>query len=96
MVTQVNNDFLNNGNAKRTLAKLEKVITPIAEKDQLLSKLMTNLEDLSATLSKNPDYGDQVLETLNELTVTMKALQRTWMLSDHANEIQSESSKIAH
>jgi ABC-type transporter Mla subunit MlaD len=96
MVTSLNKDFIESGVAQSALSSIDRVMGPIADRQLLVEQLLGNLESLSATLSKNPDYGDKLLDTLNEMTLTMKALQRTWILSDHAEDIKKTDSQPSH
>ena len=75
------------------LNSVDQVIQPIAEKRALIVKLLTNLEDLSADLSQHPDYGKKVIHTLDELVLTLKAVQKTWLLRDHAEAVTEEQKK---
>jgi ABC-type transporter Mla subunit MlaD len=74
--------------ARMALGKADTIMTPIAERRALIASLLKNLDDMSSDLRKNPDYAAQALTALHELTITLKALQRTWFLSDHAKDVQ--------
>ena len=83
-------DFLANGAAKSTLGRVDQVLAPIAERQQLVAAILDNLGDLSHDLKQDPRYGRQVLDAVQELTVTLKALQKTWFLEDQAAEAKKE------
>jgi len=96
-IHDVSQSMIADGSMKTALSNANTIMAPIAKNQELLVKMIANLENLSDTLTNNPDYGDKVLSSLTELTVTMQALQKTWVLSDHTQEVrEEETSKIAH
>ncbi len=89
----VRDDFFTNHLAKDSVVKLNKVLTPLADRQKLLVSLLGNLEDLSRDLKNDPQFGKDVLEAVNELTITLKSLQRTWILDDQADQVKAEEAK---
>lgn len=90
LVGQLNADFLENELARTSLSNINAMVAPVAQRQALIEHLLTNLEDLSGDLKKNPDYGKQMLDAVKELTITLKALQKTWFLEEHANDVRKE------
>lgn len=77
-----------------TMQNLNTVMIPIAQRQKIVGGLLDNLGDLSRELKKDPAYGARLLETVSELTITLKALQKTWFLEDQAVEVKkSQKSK---
>lgn len=89
-------DMFDSGLFKQTLQSVDNVMRPttkmvatFAEKEQLFRELLGNLENLSQDLKEKPRYGKQILVMIEELTITLKALQKTWLLEDKADAIRS-------
>ncbi len=93
VLTSARDDFMTNHLAKDSVVKLNKIMTPLAERQKLLGSVLGNLEDLSRDLRNDPQYGKEVLEAVAELTVTLKALQKTWILDDQTDEVKAEQAK---
>jgi hypothetical protein len=70
-----------------------KLVGVLAEKEQLFKQLLGNLEDLSKDLQQEPRYGKKLLVMIDELTITLKALQKTWLLEDQADETRKAEQK---
>jgi len=90
LLTGMRDDFFKTGLARDTVTKLDGVLTPLAARQQLIAQLLGNLGDLSHDLSADPAYGHKVLQAVDELTITLKALQKTWLLEDQAAEARRE------
>lgn len=90
VLSDVRHDFLANNLMKDSLEKVNQVVTPLAERRRLLEDLLSNLQDLSRDLTEHPNYTKEVLGAVNELTITLKALQKTWFLEDKATEARDE------
>jgi phospholipid/cholesterol/gamma-HCH transport system substrate-binding protein len=73
-----------------SLGALDKIVNPIAAREKLVENLLGNLEDLSRDLKNNPQYAQQVIDALKELTITLKALQKTWILEGKTQEVKDE------
>lgn len=83
-------DLFKNGQTKLFLTNFNSVMEPVVARTKLIDSLLANLEDLSHDLKANPQYGKQVLDAVKELTVTLKALQKTWILEDKTEEVKNE------
>jgi len=91
----IHKDFLKDGLLKNTLTKANQTMTtvvetmtPFAQKQELVSNMLTSLNDLAEQLKKNPDYASKVIEAVSELTITLKALQKTWLLESKTEEVK--------
>lgn len=73
-----------------TMQNVNTVMIPIAQRHKVVGGLLDNLADLSSELKKDPQYGAKLLETVSELTVTLKALQNTWFLEDQARDAKKQ------
>lgn len=87
-------DLFANKLARDSLANLNKVITPLAQREQLIQQLLDNAEDISRDLKNNPKFGQHVVEALKELTITLKALQKTWILEDKTEAVKAEGGNL--
>ena len=84
----INSDFFKDGLLKDTLTTVNQTMTPFAQKQELMSNMLTSLNDLAEQLKKNPDYASKVIEAVTELTITLKALQKTWLLEGKTEEVK--------
>jgi ABC-type transporter Mla subunit MlaD len=82
-------DLFANDALKKTLANVDGVMMPLAQRQKLIADLLTNLEVFSAELTKNPEFTKQVLEAVQEMTITLKALQKTWILKSETEDVKS-------
>ncbi len=73
-----------------TMVNLNAVMVPIAQRQKAVANLLDTMGDLAVELKKDPQYGAKLLETVAELTVTLKALQKTWFLEDQATEVKKQ------
>lgn len=92
----LHDDFLANRLAKDSLEKMNRVLTPLADRQQLVTAVLDNLGDLSRDLKSDPRYGRQALDAVQELTITLKALQKTWLLEDQSAEATKEVKAQEH
>ena len=95
LLTGMRDDFFKTGLARDTATKLDGVLTPLAARQQLVTQLLNNLSDLSHDLAADPAYGRKVLQAVSELTITLKALQKTWLLEDQAAEVRQEQQRTS-
>lgn len=84
----IQNDFFKDSLLKQTLTTVNQTMTPFAQKQELISNMLTSLNDLAEQLKKNPDYASKVIEAVTELTITLKALQKTWLLEGKTEEVK--------
>lgn len=88
LLVEANGDLFSNDLLKSTLGKVDHVMAPVAEKQKLIESLLGNLEDFSKELKKNPEFTKEILAAVKELTITLKALQKTWILKDETQEVK--------
>ncbi len=89
LLTDAHAEVIGNHLLKNSLMKIETVMTPFAERQQTIESLLSNLDDFSKELKKNPEFTKEVLTAVKELTITLKALQKTWVLKDETEEVKS-------
>ena len=58
-----------------------------------MNQMLDNTAILSKELAKNPDFATKMVVTLNELVITLKAIQKTWLLDDYVKKIKDEALK---
>lgn len=75
----------------KTLENTNKIISPIAKREELVESLLGNLNSLTLELSKNPNFAKDVLSTLKEATITLKAIQKTWLLKGHVEDLKKNN-----
>ncbi|MFN8370571.1 MAG: MlaD family protein [Bacteriovoracaceae bacterium] len=80
-------------NSSSILAGTDKIIKPIAANEKLIKDMVGNLALLTEEVAKDPQLAKKMLTALNETIVTLKAIQRTWMLSSHVKAVEEESKK---
>ncbi len=78
------------GNMDKTMQYANVVLAPVAERQKLVISILDALESVSAEMKKNPVFAKTTLETMQELTITLKALQKTWFLEDQTAEVKKQ------
>ncbi len=86
-------DFIRNKLARDTFSNLNKTLEPFAKRGALLNQVLDNTALLSQELVKNPDFAVQLVTSLKEMVVTLKAIQRTWLLDEYVKKIKKEAIK---
>lgn len=81
-------DFFKDRLMRDTFATVNQTLQPIAARQEIVGNLLNALSDLAEQLKKNPDYAEKVIDAVTELTITMKALQKTWLLEDQTKEVK--------
>ncbi len=75
-------------------AKLSKdfstLISPISKRTKLIEQLLDNINIMSSEITKNPSFTKNMINALKEVTITLKALQKTWLLEDHVNAVKKK------
>ncbi len=84
----IQNDFFKDNLIRDTLSTVNQTMTPFAQKQELMTNMLVSLNDLAEQLKKNPDYASKVIEAVTELTITLKALQKTWLLEGSTEEVK--------
>ncbi len=65
------------------LVHTNKVLGPLAQREQLMENVLDNLQVISDELKANPKFTSKIISTLKEVEITLKAIQKTWILEDH-------------
>lgn len=89
-LTRILEKDLRGGLLKKTMTGVEGVTGPLARRRRLMVSLVNNLEVISKEMESNKAFASQVTRALRELIVTLKAVQKTWLLSDHVEELREE------
>lgn len=86
-------DLFANGLLRQTLLNVNDVtrpmagmIGPMAKRKDLVEALAQNLENALLDLRDEPHFAKKLVTTLDELIITLRAAQRTWLLEDQAEE----------
>ena len=81
------NRLLNDKRFDRLLTSMEKLTDP-----EKLSKLVDNMgtvaEEMAAMGPEIPTLSKEMISTLREAVVVLKAMQKTWLLKDEAKEVR--------
>lgn len=81
-------DFFNHG--AKVFSSVDNVFRPIGKREVLITELLDNLQLFSKELADNPGFSKQLMKAIQEMTLTLKALQKTWLLEDHVNKVKQE------
>ena len=73
---------------RNAVANVNQTVMPLANRQALIGNLLNTLDDLTTQLKKNPDYASKIIEAVSELTITLKALQKTWLLEDKTADVK--------
>jgi hypothetical protein len=76
--------------ANKTLAHTDKILGPVAKREVLLEQALDNLNALSSEMAKNPTFAKDLIGTLKEVTTTLKAIQKTWFLKGHVEDVKKK------
>lgn len=83
------NKLLNDKRFDRLLTSMEKLTDP-----EKLSKLVDNMSIVAKEMAQMgpeiPTLSKEMISTLREAVVVLKALQKTWLLKDESKEVRSE------
>ena len=83
-------------NVRRLTSELNHMLKDVRDNKQLLTKLdqmVSSLHLISTQFAKKPDMPQQLNATLKEATMTLKALQRSFLISGHVEDIKEEEEK---
>ncbi|MBN2341436.1 MAG: MCE family protein [Deltaproteobacteria bacterium] len=84
--------LLNDGKLDRMMTSIESFTT-----DKKLERLLHNMSVLSVQMAKIgpqiPKMTEEMNATMRELTIVLKALQKTWLLDDETEEVLKKMNK---
>ncbi|OUR99545.1 hypothetical protein A9Q84_00565 [Halobacteriovorax marinus] len=81
-------DFLDNKLAKKTLQDTRSFLKPFKNKASTIEDLIESAHKLASEIGENPNLTKDVMQTLKEAIITLKAIQRTWMLKSHVEDVK--------
>jgi len=73
---------------QNTIKNTNKLIYPVAKRGALIEQLLDNINAISNELANTPSFASDVISALNETTITLKAIQKTWMLKSHVKDLK--------
>ncbi|HAZ14820.1 MAG: hypothetical protein A2X86_22145 [Bdellovibrionales bacterium GWA2_49_15] len=76
-----------------TMKNANKILIPLTKREQLLEMTLNNVNAMMSELAKEPTFARDVLGLLKEVSVTLKAIQKTWMLKGHVEDVHKEQKK---
>ena len=83
------NRLLHDPRFDKLLGSMEKLTDP-----EKLSKLVDNMSIVAREMAKMgpeiPTLSKEMISTLREAVVVLKALQKTWLLKDETKEVRSQ------
>lgn len=88
LTKEIRRDLFKNGLAKNALSNLEKTLSPLAKRQKLLEEALNSVSILTSELGKYPEFAKDLVEVLKETSTTLKAIQKTWMLRDHVEDVK--------
>lgn len=81
-------DLLKNKLAKSTMGNLNTILRPIAKRKVLVAQILDNVQVLSQELKDNPAIAKDMTKALKEVITTLKAIQKTWFLKSHVEDLK--------
>lgn len=89
-LAKIQRDLLDNKLLKTTLEDTKSMIRPFKNKNQTVEELIVSASTLAKEIGKNPGLTKDVAKTLQEAIITLKAIQKTWMLKSHVEELKKK------
>jgi phospholipid/cholesterol/gamma-HCH transport system substrate-binding protein len=89
-LAKVQRDLLDNKLVKTALEDTKSMIRPFKNKGQTVEELIVSASELAKEIGKNPGLTKDVAKTLQEAIITLKAIQKTWMLKSHVEELKKQ------
>ena len=90
LAKDIREDLFKNNLAKSAITNLEQTLSPLAKRQKLIENTLNSVTILTNELVKYPDFAKDLIEVLKETSTTLKAIQKTWMLRDHVEEVKKE------
>lgn len=84
----VNKDLLETKALRDTVINVNKLAGPLAREEKTLVNLARDLNILVQQFSSRPEMVGKILATLEDVSITLKALQKTWLLEDEVQEVK--------
>ena len=86
-------DLIDTKTLQKSVVSFESIATPVAERQDMIQSVLNNTTRISEELEANKRFTSTIGLALDELIVTLKALQKTWVLEDHVNELKLKKTK---
>ena len=86
-------DLAENGLLKKSFSSFERIATPVAKRQLMIKSVLNNLSSISKEVEQNKQFAGNINEALTELVVTLKALQKTWVLEEYSEEVKANQKK---
>ncbi len=83
-------DFLDNKLAKKTLEDTRTFLSPFKNRTKSVEELIDSAHKLAGELGDNPNLTKDVTKALQEAIITLKAIQKTWLLKGHVKEVKKK------
>ncbi|MBI2522287.1 MAG: MCE family protein [Bdellovibrio sp.] len=80
-------------NTNNTMKNSNKILIPLVKREQLLEMTLNNVNTMMSEVAKEPNFAKDILGLLKEVSVTLKAIQKTWMLKSHVEDVKKEKNK---
>jgi len=80
-------------NLNATLYNVKKITRPLAKDHKLVGSTFRSVGKLTNEMASQPDIAKKLVDALQQATLTMKAIQRTWILKSHVEDVQEEKKK---
>jgi phospholipid/cholesterol/gamma-HCH transport system substrate-binding protein len=89
VLKSMQDDLFKDNLVRNLVTNVNQTVMPLASRQAVIGNLLNTLDDLTTQLKKNPDYASKVIEAVTELTITLKALQKTWLLEGKTADVKS-------
>lgn len=89
----VKRDLLDNKLAKKTLQDTRSFLKPFKNKSDTVEELIDSAHKLAMEIGQNPNLTKDVTLTLKEAITTLKAIQKTWLLKSHVEDVKKANQK---
>ena len=88
------NRLMNDGRVDRMLTSMEQ-ITDAKKLGRLIDDMSTLANQMAKIGPEIPAMSKEMVETMRELSVVLKALQKTWLLDDESEEVRKKMKEAA-
>jgi hypothetical protein len=83
---------MNDGRIDRMITSMER-LTDADKLEKLLDDLSKLADQMARIGPEIPTMSKELISTMRELAIVLKALQKTWLLSDEAADVRKEMKK---
>lgn len=86
----INTKLIKTNLLQSTLKDTKAFIGPFKANSKRLEELIVLVHSLASEINKNPDMTKNVATALQEAIITLKAIQKTWILENHVKKIKEK------